>query len=459
MVERAVVEEAAELIISKFEHTWAYQCQFRFALAVCQRAYMHAATLQAPSLEIGINDGSSATIARFGRPKFTYGGDMPEANTYESMGLHLDPHLDVYENVIGMDAHGIPFPDESFNAIVTNDMLSYGVDRAKIVREIVRVLAPGGTIFLSETTGNLNKYPYILAELRKWVPTVHTLDDSVAFYRRELEALGMINIEGRTYFDHRLCAVTLDTLYRGELKNEIDASKRGFHEEGLRGLAGLLADELETVDNGRGWQIFTASQKPGPLIERPIPKPMCLSCNAPLVVELTSCTCPACGLQYRSEFGNPYVLADYGKAYSPKREFVHSVSTQIVEKLLDQLVDRLHPGTSLSSWIGQNLLGKAPAPADISIFGFDKSTRFMIRFLKARDIDVSTIYTTNPLFSGHEVLGVPIRLIEDIRHAEQIVISIYCQPQEVADLLSAGHEVTVLQADVSADTWHSPPRA
>lgn len=89
--------EAANLIISKFPYTWAYFCQFRFALAVFQRVLMRNIQIQAPSLEIGMNDGSSATIAHFGKPKFSYGADMPEENTYESMGLHVDPNFDVYE--------------------------------------------------------------------------------------------------------------------------------------------------------------------------------------------------------------------------------------------------------------------------------------------------------------------------------------------------------------------------
>ena len=233
-IDKLIVDEAAELIISRFRHSWAYFCQLRFALAVCQRAFMRTIQLRAPSLEIGINDGSSATIAHFGKPKFTYGGDMPEESTYESMGLHLDPNFDVYENVVGMDAHEMPFPVCSFNTIVTNDMLSYGLDRAKILREMVRVLAPGGTIFLSETSGNIRRYPYLLEALRKYVPTVDTLDDPLAFYRGELEALSMVNVSGRTYFDHRLCAVTYASLFRGEVLNKIDEPKRGFYEESLR---------------------------------------------------------------------------------------------------------------------------------------------------------------------------------------------------------------------------------
>lgn len=439
VIDRSVVDEAAELIIARFRHSWAYFCQFRFALAVCQRALMQRIPLQAPSLEIGINDGSSATIAHFGKPKFTYGGDMPEESTYESMGLHMDPNFDVYENVLGMDAHEIPFPDGSFNTIVTNDMLSYGLDRAKIIREMARVLAPGGTIFLTETSGNLEKTPYLLAELRKFVPTVAPLRDPVAFYRDELEALGMVDISVGTYFDHRLCATTLASLYRGEALNKVDENMRGFYEEGLRALASLLADDLAKEDAGEGWQVYVTCRKPGGAGELPTPKPVCLSCKTPLTITLNSCACPQCGAQYRNELGNPHILADFSKAYSPKSSFAPSANMQIIETLLGRLADRLQPQTS------------------IGVFGFDRSTRFMIRFLRSRDIAVSTIYSDNSLFVDHEVLGVPIRSLDQLSgQPGPIVMSIFCPPEDAAKLRVVGYRGAAHQPDLVRGVWNSP---
>src|SRR5580658_423805 len=67
-IHRSIVEEAAELIISQFPGSWPYNCLFRFGLAVAQRALMREIALCSPSLEIGINDGSSAAIAQFGKP-------------------------------------------------------------------------------------------------------------------------------------------------------------------------------------------------------------------------------------------------------------------------------------------------------------------------------------------------------------------------------------------------------
>jgi SAM-dependent methyltransferase len=408
--------EAAEVIISKFDYSWAYFCQFRFALAVYQRVLMQNVQIQAPSLEIGINDGSSATIAHFGKPKFTFGGDMPEQNTFESMGLYVDPNFDAYENVIGMDAHEIPFADGSFNTVVTNDMLSYGVNRDKIVREMVRVLAPGGTIFLSETTANLQKYPHLLAEVREVVPTVNTLEDPLSFYRETLGALGMTEISGRTFFDHRLCALVYGNLRRGEVSNPIDERKRGFYNESLRALASLFAADLAGDDLGQGWQVYITCKKPGVLRDLPTPKPVCLSCRAALTITLDTCACPNCGIKYRSEFGNAYVLSDYGKTYSPKSATASSRNTQDVRDYLANI---------------EKGLGTGRTGSNVRILGFDKSTRYIIQSLSQRNVPVSAIYSENPLFVGHEVFGVPIRPRDQLGgKGEPIIKSFFYESDE-----------------------------
>ncbi len=50
------------------------------------------------------------------------------------------------------DAQDIPFPDESFDAIVANHMLFHLTDRDQALSEMRRVLRPGGS-FYATTTG------------------------------------------------------------------------------------------------------------------------------------------------------------------------------------------------------------------------------------------------------------------------------------------------------------------
>jgi SAM-dependent methyltransferase len=50
------------------------------------------------------------------------------------------------------DCHEIPFSDESFDLVVANHLLFYCDDLSKVLREIRRVLNPGGT-FIASTYG------------------------------------------------------------------------------------------------------------------------------------------------------------------------------------------------------------------------------------------------------------------------------------------------------------------
>lgn len=46
-----------------------------------------------------------------------------------------------------VDAHEIPFPDGSFDAVIANHMLYHVSDRPRAIAEMRRVLAPGGRLF------------------------------------------------------------------------------------------------------------------------------------------------------------------------------------------------------------------------------------------------------------------------------------------------------------------------
>jgi len=388
--------------------------------------------LDSPSLEIGVNDGSSATIAHFGKPKFSYGGDMPEESTCESAGLHIEPNYDVYENLVGMDAHELPFPDESFNTIITNDMLSYGLDRVKILTEMTRVLAPGGTLFLSESTGSLNNYPSLLARLKKDIPSLDLLDNPVSFYKTTLEGLGMANVQSRTYFDHRISAIVFGSLYQGEVANEFVGVRRGLHEDRLRAIAALLSDDLNSpTDSGDGWQVFARCTKPGKLNQSiAVPELICLSCRNALKVTPDDCTCPKCGAAYQNRLGIPLVLSDFGKSYSPKTGELFKINGKLAVNMVEKIMSNL---------------GK---PDAVSIYGFDQSTKYLIKSLLHRGISVARIYVGDPGLPGYTVSGVPIVSSNAVSGEElPVVMSLGSQfsDQDSLRALGYGHRSYIAQ--------------
>jgi len=284
--------------------------------------------------------------------------------------------------------------------VLFRSMLSYGVDRTKILKEMMRVLAPGGTLFLTETTANIKKYPNLLAELQKVVPTVDTLEDPVGFYTNLLGEFEISESKARTYFDHRLCATLLAQLHRGEVLNKLTDEKRKSHEDGLLAIAGLLADELgRPSDNGQGWQVAVRATKVGALRpELVVPKPICLSCRSEIRTTLDSCDCTNCGAQYRTEWGVPYILSDFTKVYSPKDKAdsnsdFKNAATRWIKALPDGLGSgpfdeirqffKLHRGS-------------------VCIIGIDKSTRYLIRHLTESGFLVSRIYSDTAIFENCE---------------------------------------------------------
>ncbi|MFC1895342.1 class I SAM-dependent methyltransferase, partial [Thermodesulfobacteriota bacterium] len=52
-------------------------------------------------------------------------------------------------NLVNADAVRIPFPGETFNAVICSEVLEHIEDDASAVREIVRVLKPGGAVVVS----------------------------------------------------------------------------------------------------------------------------------------------------------------------------------------------------------------------------------------------------------------------------------------------------------------------
>ena len=66
-----------------------------------------------------------------------------------------------------IDAQSIPYPDESFDAVIANHMLYHLPDRAKAITEIRRVLKPGGRL-IATTVGQGHLY-----EISEWLRCAH----------------------------------------------------------------------------------------------------------------------------------------------------------------------------------------------------------------------------------------------------------------------------------------------
>jgi SAM-dependent methyltransferase len=89
------------------------------------------------------------------------------------------------------DANRLPFPDASFGAAISIDVICHaGVDPARALAELHRVLRPGGTVVL-----NLPAYEWLASAHDRRVHNARRFTRSGA--RRLLEAAGFVQVTGR----------------------------------------------------------------------------------------------------------------------------------------------------------------------------------------------------------------------------------------------------------------------
>lgn len=109
--------------------------------------------LTPPVLDIGCGDGHFASIAYDTLPIDVgidvMARDLPEAATRK----------DVYREVMFASGTALPFADESFNTVISNCVIEHIPDNAAVLREISRVLRPGGVF---ATTLPSEHYPEFL---------------------------------------------------------------------------------------------------------------------------------------------------------------------------------------------------------------------------------------------------------------------------------------------------------
>jgi ubiquinone/menaquinone biosynthesis C-methylase UbiE len=74
------------------------------------------------------------------------------------------------------DVHAMPFPDSSFDIIVSRGSIFFWDDRPRAFREIYRVLKPGGVAFCGGGMGS--------EKIRREADTMIMTDDLLADYRR-----------------------------------------------------------------------------------------------------------------------------------------------------------------------------------------------------------------------------------------------------------------------------------
>jgi ubiquinone/menaquinone biosynthesis C-methylase UbiE len=137
-----------------------------------------------------------------------------------------------------IDIQDIPFPDESFDAVIANHMLYHVPDIPKALSEVNRILKSGGRFYAS-TNGTGGMQHYLHEAFQKIYPTINAFTEKFSFnLQNGGEILGQ-NFDEVQRFDYE------DSLSITETQDLIDwikstISMESFTENDLSGLYGYF---------------------------------------------------------------------------------------------------------------------------------------------------------------------------------------------------------------------------
>ncbi|MEU6764916.1 methyltransferase domain-containing protein [Streptomyces sp. NPDC046853] len=123
--------------------------------------------------------------------------NISESQNRRHRRTNAERGLDHLVEVVTGSFHDIPFADESFDVVWSQEAFCHSGDRPLLLREAVRVLKPDGALVFTDLMAREDASPADLeaAVARLGVDALAT----PAFYRRQLDQLGL----SRTDFDDR----------------------------------------------------------------------------------------------------------------------------------------------------------------------------------------------------------------------------------------------------------------
>jgi SAM-dependent methyltransferase len=258
-------------IKSRQQATWA---SGDFAVVAARIVYqaehlVEAADVQAGWRVLDVATGSgNAAIAAARRGCDAVGLDYVPALLERGRVRAAAEHLDV-EFVEG-DAENLPFPDASFDAVLSIYGVMFAPNHRRTAAELARVCRPGGRIALASWTpdGFIGETFRVFARHVPGVPGLQPpvfwgeenyleslFEQSAASVtsRRQTAVFRFRSAEEnvdffRTYYGPTLRAFeSLDPVRRAALRNDLLALARKYDRNGGKGPVAIAADYLETV--------------------------------------------------------------------------------------------------------------------------------------------------------------------------------------------------------------------
>jgi ubiquinone/menaquinone biosynthesis C-methylase UbiE len=130
--------------------------KFNAYLALCKYLFQVTQAKNASVLDLGCGFGLIATIFGLNGSKEVIGYDLnvEKINLFKKLLLYLNPEIKNVKPVLG-DSSKIEFPGEYFDVIIANETLSHVRGIEESIREVYRVLKPGGSFLIRDGNNSL----------------------------------------------------------------------------------------------------------------------------------------------------------------------------------------------------------------------------------------------------------------------------------------------------------------
>lgn len=149
---------------------------------------MKTVRLTPPILDLGCGDGKFALLT-FGPKKITVGLDTQPEKIAQAQKSQA------YLKTVVAPGEKMPFKDREFATVLANSVLEHVDDLERILREVARILRPGGTLALTVPTPLVSKYQFWSKFIPGWAKFKEKLWRHLNYFgerqwRKKLEKAG-----------------------------------------------------------------------------------------------------------------------------------------------------------------------------------------------------------------------------------------------------------------------------
>lgn len=148
-------------------------------------------------LDLGSGSGTDAFVAALhvGETGSVTGLDMTDEQLAKARGLRDEAGMDTVSFEKGY-IEGLPFPDESFDIVVSNGVVNLSAEKARVFEEVRRVLTPDGRLALSDIISEGRMPESVKTDADLWAACIGGAEQ-VDDYTHLIETPGFDGVEVR----------------------------------------------------------------------------------------------------------------------------------------------------------------------------------------------------------------------------------------------------------------------